>query len=189
MSGIIEDLRRGNKTHTMLGEIAVVFRRIPFKLHRPTTSIFYCSAVESQSLFNAFLTLSRTGTRQQRASPDWPFSFRRSETALRTGGTTSSKGPKGPQGSSVSELSGGYRPWQNNALVESMPQWLTFTLGIRHPMNLASYTHTRDDLLERIVATLQADSRVVAAWLSGSFGRGVEDAWSDLDLHVAIEDE
>ncbi|MDQ3657032.1 MAG: hypothetical protein M3457_18410 [Chloroflexota bacterium] len=28
----------------------------------------------------------------------------------------------------------------------------------------------------------------MAAWLSGSFGRGVEDAWSDLDLHVAVED-
>jgi predicted nucleotidyltransferase len=55
-------------------------------------------------------------------------------------------------------------------------------------MNLADYAHRRDELLERIVGVLQADPRVVAAWLSGSFGRGVEDAWSDLDLHVAIED-
>ncbi len=56
-------------------------------------------------------------------------------------------------------------------------------------MSLADYARIRDDLLERIVGVLQADRRVVAAWLSGSFGRGVEDAWSDLDLHVAIEDE
>lgn len=42
--------------------------------------------------------------------------------------------------------------------------------------------------MERIVATLRADSRVVAAWLSGAHGRGVDDAWSDLDLHVAVED-
>jgi predicted nucleotidyltransferase len=56
-------------------------------------------------------------------------------------------------------------------------------------MDLVSYARSRDELLERIVATLQTDSRVVAAWLSGSFGRGVEDAWSDLDLHVAVEDE
>lgn len=55
-------------------------------------------------------------------------------------------------------------------------------------MDLASYARNRDELLERIVGTLQADSRVVAAWLSGSFGRGAEDEWSDLDLHVAIED-
>ncbi len=56
-------------------------------------------------------------------------------------------------------------------------------------MDLVTYARRRDDLLERIVEALQADSRVVAAWLSGSFGRGVEDAWSDLDLHVAIEDD
>lgn len=56
-------------------------------------------------------------------------------------------------------------------------------------MDLVTYARDRDELLERIVETLEADSRVVAAWLSGSFGRGVEDAWSDLDLHVAIEDD
>jgi predicted nucleotidyltransferase len=56
-------------------------------------------------------------------------------------------------------------------------------------MSLADYARIRDDLLERIVGVLEADLRVVAAWLSGSFGRGVEDAWSDLDLHVAIEDD
>jgi hypothetical protein len=36
---------------------------------------------------------------------------------------------------------------------------------------------------------LDDDPRVLAAWLDGSFGRGVDDAWSDLDLHLVIEDE
>jgi predicted nucleotidyltransferase len=54
---------------------------------------------------------------------------------------------------------------------------------------MQQYIQRRNTLLERIIQVLEADSRVVAAWLSGSFGRGVEDAWSDFDLHLAIEDE
>lgn len=56
-------------------------------------------------------------------------------------------------------------------------------------MDFVTYARRRDDLLARIVRTLQTDSRVVAVFLSGSFGRGVADAWSDLDLHLAVEDE
>jgi hypothetical protein len=52
----------------------------------------------------------------------------------------------------------------------------------------ADYARRRDDLQQRIVTALQADARVVAAWLSGSFGRGTADEWADLDLHVAIQD-
>ena len=55
-------------------------------------------------------------------------------------------------------------------------------------MNLEAYGRGRDALLARIRALLQADPRVDAAWLSGSFGRGEADAWSDLDLHVAVRD-
>jgi len=47
----------------------------------------------------------------------------------------------------------------------------------------------REPLLRRIVETLRADERVAAAWLTGSIGRGEDDAWSDLDLHVAIDDQ
>src|SRR3981189_3599993 len=54
---------------------------------------------------------------------------------------------------------------------------------------LAGYTRQRDDLLARIVGVLDADVRVRSAWLSGSFGRGEADAWSDFDLHVAVEDD
>jgi predicted nucleotidyltransferase len=46
----------------------------------------------------------------------------------------------------------------------------------------------RDALLDRAVALLQEDARVVAAWLFGSLGRGEEDALSDLDLWVVVSD-
>lgn len=56
-------------------------------------------------------------------------------------------------------------------------------------MNLSDLGSTRDTLLAQVTTVLASDSRVVAAWLSGSFGRKAEDGWSDLDLHVAIEDD
>ena len=43
--------------------------------------------------------------------------------------------------------------------------------------------------MRRIVEQLEADARVAAAWLAGSIGRGEDDAWSDLDLHVAVYDQ
>ncbi|MBV9577980.1 MAG: nucleotidyltransferase domain-containing protein [Chloroflexi bacterium] len=46
----------------------------------------------------------------------------------------------------------------------------------------------REPLLQHIVRELRSDARVVAAWLTGSIGRGEDDAWSDLDLHVAVYD-
>ena len=46
----------------------------------------------------------------------------------------------------------------------------------------------RNNILIRIVDRVSQDERVVAVWLTGSFGRGEDDAWSDLDLHLAIED-
>lgn len=54
---------------------------------------------------------------------------------------------------------------------------------------LARYVAAREALLERIVAALQSDERVVAGWLSGSFGRGEGDDWADYDLHVVVADE
>ena len=50
------------------------------------------------------------------------------------------------------------------------------------------YAHNRDILLQRIQAFLQADERFVAAWLTGSFGRGEEDNFSDFDLRVVVAD-
>ena len=54
---------------------------------------------------------------------------------------------------------------------------------------LRAYAGESERLLANIVATLDQDERVVAAWLAGSFGRGEGDAWADYDLYVAIEDE
>lgn len=58
----------------------------------------------------------------------------------------------------------------------------------RATQNLRELEAKRNDILSRIVACLEQDDRVVATWLTGSFGRGEDDAWSDLDLHLAIED-
>jgi predicted nucleotidyltransferase len=44
-------------------------------------------------------------------------------------------------------------------------------------------------LLQQIVEVLQADQRVVAAWLFGSRGRHTSDALSDTDLWVVVRDE
>jgi predicted nucleotidyltransferase len=53
--------------------------------------------------------------------------------------------------------------------------------------------HTRDMeyevLLQRAREVLQADQRVVAAWLFGSRGRQTPDVLSDTDLWVVVEDE
>jgi hypothetical protein len=54
---------------------------------------------------------------------------------------------------------------------------------------LHAYAHARNLVLTRIGEVLEADLRVTAAWLSGSFGRGDDDAWSDFDLHLAVADE
>lgn len=47
----------------------------------------------------------------------------------------------------------------------------------------------REALLDRAVELLQADDRIVAAWLFGSIGRGDADAWSDIDLWMVVADE
>lgn len=53
---------------------------------------------------------------------------------------------------------------------------------------LVRHGEERDALLRRIGSILERDRRVGALWLSGSFGRGEADAWSDLDLCVAVAD-
>lgn len=54
---------------------------------------------------------------------------------------------------------------------------------------LDPYARARHALLARITDVLTADPRVTAVWLSGSFGREVADAWSDLDVHIAVEND
>jgi predicted nucleotidyltransferase len=61
----------------------------------------------------------------------------------------------------------------------------TFILKIE---SLQAYAASREVLLAEIVQTLSADERFVAAWLTGSLGRGDADAVSDLDLSIAVSD-
>lgn len=44
------------------------------------------------------------------------------------------------------------------------------------------------DVVNRCVAVCQADPRVVAAFLGGSYAKGTADAYSDLDLYVIVAD-
>lgn len=53
---------------------------------------------------------------------------------------------------------------------------------------LALRTAERAELLTRLVALLECDEHVTAAWLAGSFGRGEADVLSDLDLWVVVAD-
>ncbi len=54
--------------------------------------------------------------------------------------------------------------------------------------SIKQYTTARDALLIQVTRALQEDERFVAAWLAGSFGRGTQDQFSDLDLHVIVAD-
>jgi predicted nucleotidyltransferase len=46
-----------------------------------------------------------------------------------------------------------------------------------------------ETLLQQALRVLQADRRIVAAWLFGSVGRRTADVFSDLDLWVIVKDE
>lgn len=56
-------------------------------------------------------------------------------------------------------------------------------------MELAEKELERNDLISRASEALAADSRVVAAWLTGSLGRRDADAYSDVDLWIVVRDE
>lgn len=56
-------------------------------------------------------------------------------------------------------------------------------------MTPSAYLNERNALLRRITRQLEADARVVAAWLFGSLGRGDADALGDIDLWVVIADD
>jgi predicted nucleotidyltransferase len=50
-------------------------------------------------------------------------------------------------------------------------------------------TLVHQSVIRRAVDVLDRDERVAACWLEGSFARGTADAWSDIDLHVAVTDD
>ena len=51
---------------------------------------------------------------------------------------------------------------------------------------MAQFAAFRAVMIERITTTLQNDERFVAAWLTGSFGRGEQDDLSDLDVCAVV---
>ncbi|MGQ0433474.1 MAG: nucleotidyltransferase domain-containing protein [Microthrixaceae bacterium] len=54
---------------------------------------------------------------------------------------------------------------------------------------LGSHVQKRREWLEAASDRLAEDPRVLAALLYGSFGRGTEDQWSDIDIIVFIDDD
>jgi predicted nucleotidyltransferase len=48
---------------------------------------------------------------------------------------------------------------------------------------------TQQELIQRAHKVLGEDTRVLATWLTGSFGRGDADAFSDVDLLVVVSDD
>ena len=49
-------------------------------------------------------------------------------------------------------------------------------------------TTAQDCFIDALTAKVEADSRVRAAWLGGSFGKEMADRWSDVDAHLLIDD-
>lgn len=46
---------------------------------------------------------------------------------------------------------------------------------------------SQEDLIQRATAVLADDHRVLAVWLSGSYGAGTQDQFSDVDLWVVVD--
>ena len=61
------------------------------------------------------------------------------------------------------------------------------TVNIEHV--LRTRNRERSDLLKKIVESLTTERSVQAAWLSGSVSRRSDDALSDLDIHIVIDDQ
>ncbi len=55
--------------------------------------------------------------------------------------------------------------------------------------NQITSSKERSDLLARVISILEADKRVMACWLYGSYARGEEDDYSDLDISVVVFDK
>src|SRR5512134_2357752 len=53
-------------------------------------------------------------------------------------------------------------------------------------VDLKTYLRSRNVLITSLVTELSNDERIVAAWLTGSYGRNEADAVSDLDLTAVV---
>lgn len=50
-------------------------------------------------------------------------------------------------------------------------------------------TAQQESIISGAQLILETDQRLVACWLEGSFASGAADAWSDIDMHVAVRDD
>ena len=50
------------------------------------------------------------------------------------------------------------------------------------------FVQQREELLHKIIETLSIDERFIAAWLTGSYARQEQDAFSDIDLTLLVAD-
>ncbi len=50
------------------------------------------------------------------------------------------------------------------------------------------FTGRKEEFIQRVREEASKDDRVRAAWLAGSYGNGTADEYSDIDLHLLIEE-
>ena len=55
-------------------------------------------------------------------------------------------------------------------------------------ISLETYAKNREQLLEKMIATITKDDRFVAAWLTGSYSRSNQDALSDIDINIVVSE-
>ena len=69
-------------------------------------------------------------------------------------------------------------------------RWAAYCHSIHHSQDgfQEMQPHNHQVVMNRFVAACQADERVVAATLYGSYARGAADAYSDLDLGLSTTD-
>jgi len=58
-----------------------------------------------------------------------------------------------------------------------------------NPGEVPAPTDAQRDMISKARTAAEADDRIVAAWLEGSFAAGTADAFSGIDLHCAVTDD
>ncbi len=92
------------------------------------------------------------------------------------------------QGHSIEEAVANLKEATGLYLEESFSRQKLVGIGLCRMFNefLITFADVRNQLLHQIVTFLKQDERFVAAWLTGSFGRGEQDEISDLDIRVVV---
>ena len=57
-----------------------------------------------------------------------------------------------------------------------------------NPITISDFPVRRDTYLHALRTKVQGDVRILAAWVEGSLGRGNADRYSDVDLHLLLEE-